>query len=101
MAAFTVIPPAIATIIGFVLLWVAHARALKFASTGLGRHRWYARISTLAIFIVALLIGIATTDTWTVVRYFGGPGLSVGAAAWHDPRFNKPPSLYLFDLPFY
>ena len=39
MLAYTVIPAAIATIIGFVLLWVAHARALKFAGTGLGRHR--------------------------------------------------------------
>jgi hypothetical protein len=101
MLAYAVIPPAIATIIGFVLLWVAHARALKFAGTGLGQHRWYARISTLVIFIVALVIGIATTDTWTVVRYFGGLGVGGGAAAWHDPVYNKPLTFYLFELPFY
>ena len=84
MLAYTVVPPAIATIIGFILLWVAHARALKFAGTGLGKHRWYARISTLAIFVVALLIGIATTDTWTVVRYFGGLGVG-GEITNHGP----------------
>src|SRR5258708_3303031 len=101
MLAYTVFPPAIATIIGFILLWVAHARALKFAGTGLGKHRWYARISTLGIFVVALVRGIATTDTWTVVRYFGGLGVGGAAAEWQDPVFNKPLSFYLFELPFY
>ena len=34
-----------ATLVAFAALWLTHARALKFAGTGLGEHRLYARIS--------------------------------------------------------
>ena len=101
MMAYAVIPAAIATIIGFIAFWVSHARALKFAGTGLGRHRLYRRISTLALLLLGLFVGLATTDTWTVVRYFGGRGVGGHAAAWHDPVFDKPLAFYLFELPFY
>src|SRR5690242_11091343 len=90
MMAYAVIPAAIATVIGFIAFWISHARALKFAGTGLGRHRWYRRISTLALLLVGLFVGLGTTDTWTVVRYFGGRGVGGHAAAWHDPVFDKP-----------
>jgi len=101
MMAYAVIPVAITTIIGFIAFWVAHARALKFAGTGLGQHRWYRRLSTLGLFLLGLFVGVATTDTWTVVRYFGGRGVGGHAAAWHDPVFDKPLAFYLFELPFY
>ncbi len=101
LLAYAVVPVAIAGLIAFVAFWTSHARALKFAGTGLGRHRWYRRISTLAILVLAVLIGIATTDTWAVVRYFGGRGVGGQAAAWHDAVFNKPLAFYLFELPFY
>ena len=41
-------PVAIATLLAFGVLWLAHARAVKFAGTGLREHRIYFWISTLA-----------------------------------------------------
>src|ERR1043165_9026418 len=40
-------PVVVATILGFAVLWTAHARALKFADTRLRDHKLYARISAL------------------------------------------------------
>jgi len=99
--AYEVVPVAIAAVIAFVVFWIAHARALKFAGTGIGQHRWYARISTLGILLLAIFVALATTDTWVVVRFFGGRGLAGAATAWRDPVFNKPLAFYLFELPFY
>src|SRR5271169_1363741 len=42
-------PVAAATLLAFAVLWVAHARALKFARTAIGEHRIYRRISTVAL----------------------------------------------------
>ena len=101
MLAYAVVPAAIAAIIAFISFWIAHARALKFAGTGLRHHRMYAVISTIALLLLGIFVGMATTDTWTVVRYFGGRGVGGHAAAWHDPVFDKPLAFYLFELPFY
>src|SRR4051794_5215593 len=43
---YSVAPVAAATLLAFAVLWIVHARALKFASTGLGEHSLYAKIST-------------------------------------------------------
>jgi len=101
MLAYTVVPTAVATLVGFVAFWIAHARALKHAGTGLGEHPLYAKLSTLAILVLALIIALATLDTWTVVRYFGGKDLGGAATAWRDPAFGNPLSFYLFKIPFY
>ena len=37
------------TLFGYGVLWLVNARALKAAGTSLGRNRWYARISSLAL----------------------------------------------------
>ena len=94
-------PVAIATLLAFGVLWLAHARAVKFAGTGLREHRIYFWISTLALFMLAYLIAASAIDTWTVVRFAGSRGLPASATAWHDAVFLKPLSFYLFDLPFY
>ncbi|HLJ46239.1 MAG TPA: UPF0182 family protein [Bryobacteraceae bacterium] len=101
MLAYAVVPAAIATVISFPVFWVAHARALKFAGTGLAKHPLYAKISTLVLLLLSILIGMSTTDTWTVVRYFGGRNVGGQASAWHDPVFGQPLAFYLFELPFY
>jgi len=101
MYLYAVAPLAAATLLAFVALWVAHARAVKFAGTGLGEHRIYTRISGLVLLLVAFIVSSAALDTWTVVRYLGSRNLPAGAAAWHDPIFNRPLAFYLFDLPFY
>jgi uncharacterized membrane protein (UPF0182 family) len=101
MLYYSVAPVAAATLLAFAVLWLAHARALKFADTSLRAHPIYFRISTLALLVLAYLISAASIDTWTVVRFAGSRGLPATATAWHDAVFNKPLSFYLFDLPFY
>ncbi len=94
-------PAAGATLLAFAVLWIAHARALKNAGTGLGRYPMYARLSTLGILGLAVILALASMDSWTVVRYFGGRTLAHNPAEWHDPVFQQPLAFYLFDLPFY
>ncbi|HYL76615.1 MAG TPA: UPF0182 family protein [Bryobacteraceae bacterium] len=96
MLAYSIVPTVATTLIGFVAFWIAHARALKHAGTGLGRYPLYAKLSTLAVFLLSLMVSLATTDTWTVVRYFGG---TRGGA--QDPVFSNPLTFYLFEVPFY
>ncbi len=94
-------PVAAATVLAFAVLWMAHARALKFAGARLREHPVYARISTLALLFAGYLVSAASVDTWTVVRFAGSRGLPPAATAWHDAVFQKPLAFYLFDLPFY
>jgi hypothetical protein len=101
MLAYSFAPTTAATLVAFAVLWIAHARALKFAGTRLGEHKLYARISALALLLLGYLISSASIDTWTVVRFAGSRGLPAATSAWHDAIFDKPLSFYLFDLPFY
>jgi uncharacterized membrane protein (UPF0182 family) len=101
MLYYSLAPLAVATVVAFGALWITHARALKFAGTGLSEHRLYARISTLVLLLLGYLIAASSIDTWTVVRFAGSRGLPAAASVWHDAVFQKPLSFYLFDLPFY
>jgi uncharacterized membrane protein (UPF0182 family) len=94
-------PIAAASTLAFAVLFLAHARAMRFAGSRLGRHPLYAKVSTLAILGLSILIAAAAIDTWAVVRYFGGRHLTAEATAWRDPVFGEPLKFYLFDLPFY
>lgn len=95
------VPVAAAALLSFIVLWIAHARGMKSAGTSLGDHPLYAKLSTLVILVVGVMLGSATIDSWTVVRYFGGTALPAGAAAWRDPVFDNPLRFYFFQLPFY
>jgi uncharacterized protein len=99
--AYSLIPTTGATIIAFVVFWTAHTLALRHARVRLSEYPLYARITALAIFFIALALSLATLDTWTVVRYFGGRDLGGAATAWRDPVFDNPLSFYLFKIPFY
>jgi len=101
MLYYSIAPVAAATLLAFLALWVAHARALKFAGTGLGKHRVYGRLSSLVLLALGWFIAAGAIDNWTVVRFAGSRGLPAAATAWHDSVFNQPLSFYLFDLPFY
>jgi len=98
---YSVAPVVAATLLAFGILWLAHARALRFAGTSLREHRLYNRISALGLLFLGWLIADSSIDTWTVVRFAGSRGLPASATAWHDSVFNQPLSFYLFDLPFY
>ncbi len=101
MLAYGTGPALVAALIVFAVFFVAHARGMKAAGTSLNEHPLYSRLSAVALLLVALLMGLATVDSWTVVRYFGGLSASNAAGAWHDPVFGQPLSFYFFDLPFY
>jgi uncharacterized protein len=99
--AYSVIPATGATIIAFVIFWIAHSLALQHVHVRLREHPLYARLSAVGVFLLALIVALATLDTWTVVRYFGGRNLSGAATAWRDPVFGNPLAFYLFKIPFY
>ena len=97
---YNVAPVTGATLLAFAVLWMTHARALKFAGTSLGQHAVYNGITTLVILILSYFIAAASIDAWTVVRFAGSRGLTE-TSAWRDAVFQRPLSFYLFDLPFY
>ncbi|MGH9718944.1 MAG: UPF0182 family protein, partial [Bryobacteraceae bacterium] len=99
--AYGVIPLSAATVLASALLWIAHARGMKFAGESLGDFPVYARLATLAALAIGFLLAASTLDTWTVIRYAAARGLDRSAAAWHDPVFGLPLAFYMFDLPFY
>ena len=98
MSAYQDGPPVIAWIILFFVLWIAHARGMKHAGTGLGEHRLYARLSTLGLALLALIIVLPVVDGWTVARFFGGMSTASG---YIDPVFGRSLTFYFFELPFY
>ena len=98
---YGVAPVALATVLAFLVLQLAHRAALHFAETRLRDHRVYGGLMTLFLLFLAFLIASATLDTWTVVRFAGSRSLASSASSFHDAVFGKPLSFYLFDLPFY
>ncbi len=101
MLYYSVAPVAVATLVAFAVLWMTHARAVKFANTSLRDHKLYARLSALVLLLLSYLVAASAIDTWTVVRFTGSRNLTAAAKTWHDSVFDKPLSFYLFDLPFY
>ncbi|HEY6340119.1 MAG TPA: UPF0182 family protein [Bryobacteraceae bacterium] len=85
-------------LIVFAVLWLAHARGMKYADTSLREQPLYARLSTLVLAVVSLIIAAALMDGWTVARYAAGRGMET---AWSDPVFGRPLGFYFFELPFY
>lgn len=101
MLSYGFVPVAAAAVLSAIVLWIAHARGMKNAGTGMGEHPLYAKLSTLVLLLFGVILGTATVDSWTVVRYFGGVALPAGAAAWRDPVFDHALRFYFFELPFY
>jgi uncharacterized membrane protein (UPF0182 family) len=99
MTAYRYVPGLAAWVIVFAVLWVAHARGMKHAGERLGSWPLYAKLSTLALAFVAMILTLSTVEGWTVARYVGGKGAT--ASAWIDPVFGKPLPFYFFELPFY
>ena len=101
MLLYRIAPLVASVLITFAVLWVAHARGMKFAGTSLRGHSLYGVIATVAMFAVATIAASGAFDSWTVVRYFGGRHLPPEATQWKDAVFGLPLRFYLFDLPFY
>jgi uncharacterized membrane protein (UPF0182 family) len=98
MSAYQYGPTLAAWLILFLVLWIAHARGLKYAGTRLGEHGLYSRLATLGLAILSLIIALSVIDGWTVARFFGGVSTTSG---YSDPVFGRSLSFYFFELPFY
>ncbi len=85
-------------LIAFLVLWIGHARGMKYAGAGLRENRLYSRLVTVALALVAMVIAAASMNGWVVARYAAGSGL---ASTWVDPVFGRPLGFYFFELPFY
>lgn len=100
MLSFNYLPGLAAALLVFAIFWIAHARGMKKAGTGLRAYPLYARVATLALLGLSLIVGIAAVDSWTVARFAGGLGVET-QDAWRDPVFQLPLKYYFFHLPFY
>lgn len=94
------LPVLVSAVLVFAVLWLAHARAMKSAGTGLREYPRYARLATAGIFILSLLLAAAAVDGWAVVRFFGGLGVNP-EGQFRDPVFHLPLKYYFFHVPFY
>ena len=52
----------------------------------------YARLATLGLLIISLILGMATIDGWTVVRYYGAKQSTIVAATTGAIRSSASPS---------
>ncbi len=87
-----------AVVLLFAFFFAVHARGLKSGGGGLGRYPNYARISTLVLLVLAVVIAFATIDSWVVARYFGSRDLG---DTYRDPVFQQPLAFHFFAMPFY
>jgi hypothetical protein len=100
MIAYGYAPVGVAALLLFAVLWISHASGMKSAGTGLRQHSLYAKLSTVVIFAVSIVLATLTVDAWTIVRYLGGSTLD-GSKTFTDPVFGKNLLFYFFDLPAY
>ena len=98
MSAYQYGPGLAAWLILFMVLWIAHARGMKYAGTRLAEHRIYSRLATLGLALLSLIIALSVIDGWTVARFFGGVSTTSG---YSDPVFGRSLSFYFFELPLY
>ncbi len=72
LALYHTVPAFAGWLIVFAILWIAHARGMRFAGARLRGHALYGWIVTAVIALVAMVVAAAAIDGWIVVRYFGG-----------------------------
>src|SRR5580704_8320371 len=98
---YSVAPVGAAVVVAFIALWFAHAKGLDFAGIRQREFHLYRRLVPFGLAIIAIIVATASTDYWTVMRFFGSRGLAAAPGSYVDPVFSRPLSFYLFDLPFY
>jgi uncharacterized membrane protein (UPF0182 family) len=94
-------PGIAASIVAFVIFWFAHRAGVKSAGINLKVRPLYSRLTTAALLLIGIAVGLATMDNWVAVRFFGGRGQMALPGVWIDPVFGEPLAFYLFELPFY
>ena len=97
------IPVLAAIILYFAVFWIGYKTgARRSAETPLLsflRRRFVQWIVAAALALLAIAVGNATVDNWTVVRYLGGLRVTE-RVEYNDPIFHKPLHFYFFSLPF-
>ncbi|MBY0508310.1 MAG: UPF0182 family protein [Bryobacteraceae bacterium] len=82
----------------FAFLFAVHARGLKSGGGGLGRYPQYARLSTLGLLVLSVILAFALIDAWTIARYFGARDLG---GTYRDPVFQRSLAFHFFEVPFF
>lgn len=83
----------------FAVMWVAHARGVRYAGERLRGRRLYSLMVAAVIAFVALILTGLSMNGWVVARYVAGRGIV--QPAWTDPVFGRSLGFYFFALPFY
>ena len=97
---YSTLPIAAATVLTWIVLLVAHSRAVHFAGGRVSDYPLYSRVSALVLLLLAFMISDGSIDSWTVLRFAGSRSLT-NIDTFQDPIFGKPVTFYLFDLPFW
>src|SRR6202171_3495154 len=72
---YSIAPAAAGALVAFIGLWVAHSRGLHFAGSRPRNSRFYSKLVAVVLAIVAIVFATASTDYWTVMRFFGSRGI--------------------------
>ena len=98
--AYSTLPVVGGTLLVWLVLLLAHSRAVKFAGGMVSDYPLYSRLSSVVLLVFSFFVADSTIDNWTVLRFAGSRALR-GVETFHDPIFGKPATFYLFDLPFW
>jgi len=98
--AYSTLPVAGATLLGWIVFLIAHARAVHFARGQVSDYPVYSRLASVALLALSFFVAAASIDNWTVLRFAGSRSLAP-MPGFADPVFGQPATFYLFDLPFW
>jgi len=98
--AWSTMPVTVATVIAWVVLMIAHSRAIRFAGGRTSDYPIYSRVAMLVLLGLSALMADASLDSSTIMQFAGSRALDV-SHLYHDPIFGKSAAFYLFDLPFW
>ena len=90
---YSIAPAAAGSLVAFVALWVAHARGLHFAGIPPRDFRLYSRLVPVGLAVVAIVFASASIDYWTVMRFFGSRGVTLGRRCLEGSGFFARPAV--------
>ncbi len=98
--AWSTVPVSAATLIAWLVLWVTHSRAVRFAGGRASDYPIYNRLAGVALLGLSAIVSDASLDSSTILRFAGSRSVDY-SHLYHDPIFGKSAAFYLFDLPFW
>ncbi len=98
--AWNTMPVLAATVVAWIVLMIAHARAVHFARGRMSDYPIYSKVAALVLLGFSAIIASANLDSSTILRFAGSRAVDV-SKMYHDPVFGKSAAFYLFDLPFW